>query len=379
MRRVFLALAIVSLSSGSAWAECRTKCKEGEVPNVYGCCIPKPKHIILPGIDDVTPKATPHVASPTVVNAEFSRDGMRVVSVEEKVARVRDAGTGSLLMELPHKSHVTDATFSPDGKQIATTDYGRLSLWDGRTGKLQFEVDAETSRIHDVEFSPDGLLVMTGAMGVKAWDARNGTLLYALEGIHETIADITFSRDGRYVATATADKRARMWDTKSGKLIRTFTHDHPVRRVEFSTRGGSLATAAGKTAKVWQTTTGKLLHTFGGHSGEVTAAVFDPDSRHLITACRDKTGTIWNLKTGKARVKLLTSGAVRDIDFSPDGSRMVTASGEAVQIWDLETGRHALTLKQPNGVSRARFSSDGEWIMAAGGDKPHMIELPRKP
>ena len=53
--------------------------------------------------------------------------------------------------------------------------------------------------------------------------------------------------------------------------------------------------------------------------------------------------------------------------FSPDGTRIVTASGDrTAKVWDAETGAETLTLKGHTGdVFSASFSPDGKRIVTA--------------
>ena len=62
-----------------------------------------------------------------------------------------------------------------------------------------------------------------------------------------------FSPDGQTIATASSDKTARLWDTKTGKEIRRFLgHNDIVYSVTFSPDGRTLATAsADRTARLW--------------------------------------------------------------------------------------------------------------------------------
>ena len=54
-----------------------------------------------------------------------------------------------------------------------------------------------------------------------------------------------------------------------------------------------------KTAKLWDFKTGKLIRTFSGHNGAITYVKITPDGKRLITSSRDGSVKIWNLETGK--------------------------------------------------------------------------------
>ena len=51
-------------------------------------------------------------------------------------------------------------------------------------------------------------------------------------------------------------------------------------------------------------------------------------------------------------------------EFSPDATRVLTASGEVVQVWDVGRGDLLSTLRHPDWVTSAQFSPDGTRVFA---------------
>ena len=73
-----------------------------------------------------------------------------------------------------------------------------------------------------------------------------------------------------------------------------------------------------------------------GHDNEVTSAAFSPDGSRIVTASWDKTARIWD--AGSAKEIAVLRGhdySVYSAAFSSDGSRIVTASDDkTARIWD---------------------------------------------
>ena len=86
----------------------------------------------------------------------------------------------------------------------------------------------------------------------RLWDANTGKLVAALEGHTEAIRSATFSPDGQRIATAAADDSARVWDAKTGNVLRVLKHSDNVYTVRFSPDGTRVVTASKDgTARVW--------------------------------------------------------------------------------------------------------------------------------
>ena len=68
----------------------------------------------------------------------------------------------------------------------------------------------------------------------------------------------------------------------------------------------------------------------------VYSAAFSPDGSRIVTASWDKTARIWDAASAKEIAVLRGhDGVVNSAAFSPDGSRIVTASADnTARIWD---------------------------------------------
>jgi WD40 repeat protein len=99
-------------------------------------------------------------------------------------------------------------------------------------------------------------------------------------------------------------------------------------------------------------------------------AEFSPDGTRVVTASNDATARIWDAKTGAALATLKHELSVNSAKFSPDGTRVVTASQDnTARLWDAKTGATLATLEHGFYVTRATFSPDGTHVVTASADK----------
>lgn len=103
------------------------------------------------------------------------------------------------------------------------------------------------------------------------------------------------------------------------------------------------------------------IKTLEGHTGAVVDAAFSPDGTKIVTASWDKTARIWDTATGRTIAILPGHSTIEwHAVFSPDGTRVATASYDdnCARIWDVATGRALVTLEHAKGVP----IPDGETI-----------------
>jgi WD40 repeat protein len=121
--------------------------------------------------------------------------------------------------------------------------------------------------------------------------------------------------------------------------------------------------------------------TFLGHSGVVTGVCFSPDGTRLASATfrfgpNPGQVKVWDVQKGQEVLNLKGhTGSVCSVCFSPDGKRLASAGGTypaqtgEVKVWDAQTGQEVLALRgNPRSVTSVCFSPDGKRLATAGAD-----------
>jgi WD40 repeat protein len=119
-----------------------------------------------------------------------------------------------------------------------------------------------------------------------------------------------------------------------------------------------------------------LEHFILHHQDELRSASFSPDGTRIVTASDDKTARIWDSVTGKLLLTLSGhQGALWDAVFSPDGKLVVTASADkSAIVWDAVTGDKSAILKGHSAtIETAVFSPDGTRVVTASDDTTAIV------
>ncbi|RYP79291.1 hypothetical protein DL769_003040 [Monosporascus sp. CRB-8-3] len=97
------------------------------------------------------------------------------------------------------------------------------------------------SLVNSVAFSPDGSRIVSGSHDetVKIWDSKSGKEVRTLKGHGSYVSSVAFSPDGSHIVSGSDDKTVKIWDTKSGKKVRTEPMGHAVFRLRFESLSDS--------------------------------------------------------------------------------------------------------------------------------------------
>ena len=243
---------------------------------------------------------------------------------------------------------------------------------------LLWSSSAEPSAgVWSIAYSPDGKTLASGLSGgqIKIWDARSGELLRTLEEHTSHVSSVAFAPDGKTLASNTIwSNTVKLWDARSGALLRTLEgHTSGIRSVAFAPDGKTLASGSSdKTIKLWDAHSGELLRTLEGHTKYVRSVTFAPDGSTLASSSRDATVKLWDARSGELLRTLEghTQG-ISSVAFAPDGKTLASSGGDnTIKLWDAHSGELLRTLEGHTGwVISVTFAPDGQTLASGSEDK----------
>jgi len=219
------------------------------------------------------------------------------------------------------------------------------------TGKL----DDHQKAITCLKFSPNGQYLASGSADctVKIWDFKSGKLLKTLEGRHTAgINDIAWGGQSGALCSASDDGTIIVHDVKTWRIRHKLNgHIRPVFCVDMS-KDESLIVSGGMDFKVriWSSRTGRCEKILPGHVKPVTAVAFNPEppsgkgypaDKLIVSSGYDGICRIWETETGHL---LRTVGddrkihpAVGNADFAPNNSIVLISTHDGkVSLWDIK-------------------------------------------
>ncbi len=108
------------------------------------------------------------------------------------------------------------------------------------------------------------------------------------------------------------------------------------------------------------------------HEGPVYSVAFSPDGTQIVTGSGDQTARLWDLATGQELRRFEGHEiGVDSVAFSPDGTQIVTGSfDQTARLWDVATGQELCRFEgHEGGVASVAFSPDGTQIVTGSRDQ----------
>jgi WD40 repeat protein len=334
-----------------------------------------------------------------LAGVDWGPDATRLATASQdgtaRVWEITDTGGRELLAVSARETQhgAWGVAFSPDGGRLLTGDtaVGVAKIWDvGVTGGAEWaNLPAPANLLGRAAFTPDGESIVATGDGMPAvvWDLRTGESRLILDE-EEPVAHpadfvvvaITVDPEGDLIATATSDGPVRVWDARSGDEVFTVGEGLTPNGVAWSPDGELLAVTGADAERGWIT----IVDRIGREVAEIVEdgnfvpldVDFSPDGARLVATRHSidrlsptiDGARVWDWAHGEVITDIREWATV--VAFDSTGTRIATdVSDGGAAIWDAATGERMVTLSGHTGVvSDVAFAPGGDVLATASAD-----------
>lgn len=236
---------------------------------------------------------------------------------------------------------------SPNHSQIASGDKNRKIQLRRRESignscqELHADfsnLDSHSGYVYCLQFSPDGQILASGGADrrIRLWNADTGKIIYTLDGHQEAVTCLEFMPNSKILVSASADRTIRFWDIGQKQLLKTIeAHDEQIHALAISQDGQMIVSGSRDRTVSVRHLGSKQNDTLTGHQEGVLTVAISPDMKTIASGAEDGTVNLWDVSSQR----LITSiqahqSAVKSILFQPLDRTLITASCDrTIKIW----------------------------------------------
>ena len=234
--------------------------------------------------------------------------------------------------------------------------------------------------VQALAIDPRGKFIVSGSADetIKVWNLRSGTLLRTMQESAPVTA-LTIDPSGRSIISGNyADGDVKIWSLSDGNLLRVIRGKATVYSLTMDSTGRFIVAGTGNgLILVWDFESGKLTRTLNasttsGVHFQIYSVALDPTGQFLVANGSRGEVMVWRFRTGEL-VRALSghSRGVKALAIDPAGELVVSASSDnTLRVWDLKNGSLLRTLKghavsDYNSVTAVAIDKAGRFIVSA--------------
>jgi WD40 repeat protein len=231
----------------------------------------------------------------------FSPDRTKLVTVaQDGQIRIWNVSDGHLLHSFKQPVRGTQQIrFRPDGSQFAVCGFDQnIRIYDAGSYRLTATLPAHSTNNEAMDYSADGSLLAAGGRTgkVRLWRTADNKHLADTDGDSRRVRAVVFSPDGSLLAAGGDGPFITLWNPQNGKLIKPFA-ERPGKTCALAFCGNDTL-ASGESdnvIRIWNIAAGTQTAVLSGHTGTISAILYDSASQKLISSGFDASVRFWTL------------------------------------------------------------------------------------
>jgi len=214
-------------------------------------------------------------------------------------------------------------------------------------GDLRLNLTGHKGDIMDFVFSPNSQFLASSSTDktIKVWNFKSGKLIYTLTGNSARNSKLAISPDSQVLVTVGTNdsnlekNQKKLWDLKTGKLIRIIPVAGLVSSIRFTSDGKKIINIANSPfistqIQVRDANTGQLIYPsvdMGDPKNSTFSIAISPDEKTYAVAGQERSFHVRDLMTGKT----IASFGMEEltVDYTADGKSLVTSGREGIKVW----------------------------------------------
>jgi WD40 repeat protein len=240
-----------------------------------------------------------------VYSVEFSPNSKNILSGDSENQAMLWNLNGNLLKTFKgHAGAVHSARFNSEGDLIATASFdGSVIIWEVATGRDLYRTEGLGSPILATIFRPGYTQLVFGDSdgNVVVWDFAAEVFNYEFGSHSAAVLSLAYDPIGNYLASGGADGKIKIWKTSESylqKKIELNGQSGWIYSLAFLSSGTELISGASDRSLIlWDISSGEIRQRMDGHTDEVQSVSIDTMDHFAVSAARDGTIRIWDLKS----------------------------------------------------------------------------------
>lgn len=282
---------------------------------------------------------------------------------------------------------ITAVAFSADGESVVAVSQSGLHVFAWPELDRQQTIKTSAPNLHCVAVSPDGKRLAVGGGDpsedgiVEVFSLPAGEPLAQFDDHDDSVRAVAWL-DNTRLLTASIDREIKLWNLeKKPNPVLNFTgHSRSVDAVCLLRDGKTLVSAGvDQSVRVWDLKSGELIRSMNQHIKPVHALAIRPGEVGLpmiASAAGDRTIRLWQPTIGRMVRYVRLDAEPLDIAWLSDGSRIVASCVDGrVRVVDPNEVKVTQTIPAINGWAYAVAVHSADASIAVGGSDGQLVRV----